>query len=302
MRIVSLLPSATEIVCALGLDEHLVAVSHECDFPPQVARLPRVTSSIIPEALSAAEIDRAVVEAVRSGDALYKVDAELLSRLAPDLIVTQGICDVCAVNVGTVRESLTLLADVLVDGVETLSLSGKTFEGVLRDVSQLATATGTRADALLAHSRVRWQALAARARAHRPSVLVLEWPEPFYFGGHWVPEMVQVAGGEDLFGTPGEDSGRLDQAQLRARDPDIVVSAACGYGLDINDRFACAFKARPELSGLRAVKSGAVWAVDANSYFSRPTLRIIDGAEILEGILGADALAVVPGARRAIVE
>jgi len=292
VRIVSLLPSATEILCALGLEESLVALSHECDYPESVRGLPRITSSILPGGLDPAQVDAAVVEAVRGGRALYKIDGTMLEALRPDLIVTQGVCDVCAVGVGTLQETLKFLPDCLPEGARTLTLSGTTFEGILRDIRLTAEATGTEATAaaLVAGLRARWEALAARSVRHRPKVLMLEWPDPPFYGGHWVPEMVAVAGGADVFGQVGVDSARVTWGEIAEAAPEVVVVVACGYGLEENLGFARALYEHPEAKGLPAVRAGAVFAADANSYFSRPGPRVVRGAELLRAILTGEPL------------
>ncbi len=290
MRIVSLLPSATEIICALGLKDHLVAVSHECDYPPALSKLPRITSSIIPRGLTALEIDTAVNQALATGQALYQVDGDLLRELEPDLIVTQGICDVCAVNQGTVEASLKLLPDVVQQSTRLVTLSGKTFEGILRDIRLLAQAADVVADALVEEARYAWEALARQSTEALlltqplPKVLMLEWPEPPFYAGHWVPEMVERAGGRDVFGQVGMESRRLSWQDISAADPDVIIVIACGYGLAENQVFAAELLARAELRSLRALRCRQVYACDANSYFSRPTLRILEGVKQLQSI------------------
>lgn len=296
LRIVSLLPSATEIVCALGLCEHLVAVSHECDYPAGVGALPRITSSILPHDLSAKQIDAAVNEAVQGGRALYKIDGDLLTRLKPDLIVTQGVCDVCAVSVGTVAETLKFLPDCLPEGARTLSLSGLNIAGVWRDVARVAQEAGVggQAETLLAQWRGRWERLERLPKpTPKPRVLMLEWPDPPFYGGHWVPEMVAAAGGEDVLGRPGEVSRRVSWARIRETDPDVIVVMACGYGLEANRAFAEALYDHPEARALRAVQARRVWAADANSYFSRPAPRLVAGAEALYRVFAGEAVAGV---------
>lgn len=286
MRIVSLLPSATEIVCALGLREQLVAVSHECDYPPEVAELPRITSSILPEGLEPAHIDAAVVEAVRDGKALYQIDGDKLLDLEPDLVVTQGVCDVCAVSTDTVAETLKFLPNVVADATRTLSLSGKTVAGILRDVRLVAGAAGVeeRAEALVEPLRERWERLEASKPDTLPTVLMLEWLEPPFYGGHWVPEQVAAAGGVSVMGRVGQDSQRTTWSDIAEADPDLVVVMACGYGVAQNAAFALALYNHPEASRLRAVAESQVYACDANSFFSRPGPRVVRGAELLRQI------------------
>ncbi len=294
MRIVSLLPSATEIVCALGLQDNLVAVSHECDYPSEITSLPRITSSSLPEGLDPQDIDTAVNEAVQAGRALYQIDGDMLQKLQPDLIVTQGVCDVCAVGLGTVEATLKFLPDCLPEGAQTLSFSGMNFEGILRDIRALAEVAGREDEAatLITSLRERWNAVDETSLASRldkpttrPKVLMLEWNTPPFYGGHWVPEMVEAAGGDDILGTPGRASKRTTWAEIAKHAPDVIVVMACGYDLTKNVEFAEALYTHPEAKHLPAVKAQQVWACDANSYFSRPGPRVVRGAEMLRAIL-----------------
>ena len=287
MKIVSLLPSATEIVCALGLQDSLVAVSHECDYPQEVTRLPRITSSILPDNLDPQGIDTAVNEAVQAGKALYQIDGDMLRALQPDLIVTQGVCDVCAVGLGTVEATLKFLPDCLPEGARTLSFSGMSFEGILRDIRMLAEVTRreNEAETLTTSLRERWNAVGETSSGRKPKVLMLEWSTPPFYGGHWVPDMVEVAGGEDILGVPGQDSKRTTWADIAEHSPNVIVVMACGYDLAKNIEFAEDLYQNPDISGLPAIQSQQVWACDANSYFSRPGPRVVRGAEILRSIL-----------------
>ncbi|MEM1111877.1 MAG: cobalamin-binding protein [Pseudomonadota bacterium] len=298
MKIVSLLPSATEIVCALGLRDQLVAVSHECDYPSDVATLPRITSSHLHYDLPTDEIDRAVVDAVLSGQSLYRIDGDMLAELQPDLIVTQGVCDVCAVAQDTVNATLRFVADVISDEVMVLSLSAKNFAGVLRDIEQLAAVVGATpaAEELVQSLHQRWSVIAAKPQPSRAStVMMLEWPDPPFYGGHWVPEQVHVAGGRNALGEQGLDSRRCTWEEIAAADPDYIFVMACGYGLDANLGFAENLRQVEGAKELRAVREGQVWACDANSFFSRPAPRIIEGAEIIQQVLGGET----PPAERA---
>jgi iron complex transport system substrate-binding protein len=294
MRIVSLLPSATEIICALGLQEQLVAVSHECDYPESIADLPRITQSIIPHDLSPQGIDSAVNTAVSSGQALYQIDGDRLRGLAPDLIVTQGICDVCAVNQGTVEASLQFLPEIIHRSTQVLSLSGKTFDGILRDIRQVAAAADVSAEHLITRLRESWQQVGAFRPDEGPKVLMLEWPEPPFFGGHWVPEMVAQAGGVDVMGEVGQDSARTTWTAIDHADPDMIIMIACGYGLTDNMAFARALYEHPQARRLRAIQSGRVYAADANSYFSRPATRIAEGAKQLQQCFYGQSTAEIP--------
>lgn len=286
MRIVSLLPSATEIAASLGLFEQLVGVSHECDFPTEARQLPVLTGSILDHNLSPAQIDKAVSAARLESRPIYTVDGELLASLKPDLILTQGVCAVCAVTPDTVQEGLAFARLEASCTAPVLSLSGMDRAGIEADIRAVAEACGVleRAEGLIASMEARWAAIPTLERT--PSVLMLEWPDPPWSAGHWVPEQVTAAGGRDPFGTPGAPSRRLTWAQIVEADPDIIVASACGFDLPTNrDHIASLIAANPEVAALRAVRTGQVWAADANAFFSRPAPRVIDGAELLSAIL-----------------
>ncbi|WP_019588122.1 cobalamin-binding protein [Deinococcus apachensis] len=283
-RIASLLPSATDLLFDLGLGESVVAVSHSCDHPG-AAGLHVLTRSIVDPSAPQAEIDRAVSEAVREGRALYQVDGELLDRLNPDLVVTQGVCEVCAVTPGTIETAVRYLPGCL-PAAQVLSLEGRSVAGVLEDLRSLARAAGVgeRGDALAGEAQARWEAL--QPVPHAPRVLTLEWVDPPFYGGHWVPEQVARVGGVNVLGAAGTDSGRTSWAQVTALDPDVIVVMCCGYGLAENAEFARTLLDR---SDLRAVRGGQVWAVDANALFSRPSLGVVRGAEVLAALLRGQA-------------
>ena len=279
IRIASVLPSATELIAELGFIESLVAVSHECDWPSGVAELPHVTSAAMPHGLSPAEIDRWITDRLAAGQSLYSVDAQQLTALQPDLIVTQGICDVCAVTPDHIEVSLRGQQCQLPSSTQILSLGGTSFAGVCEDVERLASALETSAAELLSDARRRWASIAAPSK--RPRVLLLEWVEPAFSAGHWVPEQLHAAGCESAIGGPGEHSRRLSKAEILAADPDFIGVICCGFGLAENLSHASWLFEDAELSELSAVREGKVWCFDANSYFSRPTLRIVDGAHLL---------------------
>lgn len=304
MRIVSLLPSATEIACDLGLADNLVAISHECDYPSSITHLPRITSSIIPEGLSPQQIDDAVVQAVQAGKALYQVDASVLQDLRPDLIITQGVCTVCAVSDENVGTALAMLPEVMQD-CPIISLNGTNVAGIMRDVQQVGEAADNKAfaDAFVTQWRSEWQALKQRGETGT-KVAVLEWPEPPFSAGHWVPEMVSAAGGFEMLCQAGEVSQRLRWQDIQAADPDLLIVASCGYNLAKNRHFAEHLYQHETIglqakTPLRALQQGHLLAVDANSYFSCPSPRILRGAQMLsnflhEGLTAEGALELVP--------
>ncbi len=291
MRVVSLLPSATEIAARLGLLEHVVGVSHECDYPSSAKNLPVLTSSILDHGLSPEQIDEAVTAAVLDQKPLYVVDGEMLAALKPDLILTQGICSVCAVTPETVSEGLKLVRLEASCTAPVLSLSGVDYAGIKRDIKSVAAACGVpeRGEALVAELDARWGTIPACEGS--PKVMMLEWPDPPWSGGHWVPEQVAAAGGVEPFSAPGAPSRRLTWAEVIAADPDVIIAAACGFDLQTNlQHIQDAIASDDKVAGLRAVKTGQVWAVDANSYFSRPAPRVVEGAELLAAILSGSSI------------
>jgi iron complex transport system substrate-binding protein len=292
VRIASLVPSGTEMLFALGLGDRVVAVTHECDYPIGVEQLPHLTRSVIPAGLDAAEIDRAVRERTSRGEALYELDEDTLAALDVDLIVTQAVCEVCAVSFDDVQA----VAGRLPTQPQVLSLDPSTLGEVLADVPRLAEAAGAleAGDQLVAEAAERLEAVErAIEDAVRPRVAALEWLDPVYVGGHWVPQMIELAGGEDLLGLPGERSRIAEWAELEASDPDVVVSMPCG--LYAEEAAAETMRWRRHLGLLGA----RVFAVDAAAYFSRPGPRLVDGVELLGHLLHPE-LVPAPPSRRSI--
>jgi iron complex transport system substrate-binding protein len=279
MRIVSLVPSATEMLFALGLGPDLIAVTHECDYPPAARELPKITRDLLPAGLSAAQIDAAVKERTLSGESIYELDTEMLLDLRPDLIVTQALCSVCAVDYDDVRA----IAEEIETRPRVISLDPQTVGEVLGDARTLAQATDRREAAVElvrdASARIDRVRLAVRG-ARRPRVVALEWLDPPFAAGHWTPQLIEYAGGEDVLGFAGEHSEERSWEEVKAVQPDIVIVMPCGYDAEIAHREAEMH--RPQLAALGA---GEVIAVDAASYFSRPGPRIVDGLELLAGIL-----------------
>jgi iron complex transport system substrate-binding protein len=304
-RIASLLPSATEIVGALGLADQLVGVSHECDHPPAVARLPRLTASLLPGGAAPALVDRLVAESLHAHRTLYRLDGELLSRLRPDVILTQELCDVCAVRYDHVERAVRALRGEGGSAPTLLSLEPTTLDDVLATIGTVARELGVpeRGAHLAARLRARLDAVAAAGRAlpDRPRVLLLEWTDPPFVGGHWVPGMVELAGGANVEvqqARAGQRSVRLEWDAVAAADPDLIAVAPCGYGLDRVVGLTLGLVDHAVWSGLRAVRGGAVWAVDANSYFSRSGPRLVDGVELLHELFARRPDAVAGRARR----
>ena len=278
VRIVSLLPSTTEILFAVGAGDDVVGVTFECDYPAEARTRRIVSTSSLPEGLSAKEIDRIVTERMRAGEDLYHLDAGALSDLDADLVVTQDLCAVCAVDVSVVDEALAHLGC----RAEVLTIDPHTLDEVLGSVGTLGRSSGcgAEADRLVAGLRTRLAAVeAAVAGRPRPRALVLEWTDPPFAPGHWVPEMVTRAGGANVVGTAGAKSFRMTWPDALAGDPEIVVVAPCGYHLDGAAELAEAVVAEGILP-----EGVPVWAVDANASFARPGPRLVDGVEALAAI------------------
>ncbi len=287
MRIVSLLPSATEIVYALGLGADLVGVTHECDFPEAARALPVLTASALPAAGSSAEIDRHVRRSLHAGSSLYSLDAELLERLAPDLILTQELCAVCAVSYDIVaRAAKRLRGDPRIVSLEPSSL-----DDVYATVETVAALAGVpeRGATVVADLRARAARLAARAAGPRPRALVLEWTDPPMSGGHWTPGLVEIAGGEPILCDPGANSRVLVWESIAAADPDVVLVAPCGFGLAQARAAVAELAANPHWTGLRALREGRAYAIDGNAYVNRPGPRLVETAEIFADALAAAA-------------
>jgi iron complex transport system substrate-binding protein len=289
MRIISLIPSATEMLFALGLGDQVVAVTHECDYPPAVQALPRITRDVLPAGLSTAQIDAAVRERTLAGESIYELDADTLRALEPDLIVTQALCAVCAVSFDDVRA----LAETLESRPRVVSLDPQTVGEVLGDARTLAAATGTRAAAakLVHEAAGRIDRVRLGVRGHRrPRVLALEWLDPPFAAGHWVPQLIEFAGGEDVLGFAGERSEERTWEEVSAASPDIVLVMPCGYDAEIAHR-----EAEMHREQLAAVGAGEVVAVNASAFFSRPGPRIIDGLELLAHIIHPELFPKGPG-------
>ena len=286
MKICSLLPSATEIACALGLQDDLVAVTHECDYPAAALDKPRITSSAIDHTgRTSAEIHRHISAAVHRGSSIYHLDRELLERLSPDLVLTQELCDVCAVSYEQVERAVRIARSESA----IVSLEPTTLEEILETIQHVGRVTDrhAQAESVVAGLRKRIDRVAAALAAaeSRPRVLCMEWLDPVFVGGHWVPGMVEAAGGIDGLGRPGQPSFVVTWRQVEEYAPEVVVLMPCGYHLqEVVDEF----RRTPlpaEWHRLPAVQTGRVYAVDASSYFNRPGPRIVDGLEVLVQVL-----------------
>ena len=293
-RIVSFLPSATEMAFALGLGDCVVGVSHECDFPPAARTKPAVVRPALPiEQMSLAAVDGAVSERLRSGASLYEIDEPLLRRLAPTLLLTQNLCQVCAPSGNEVSQVLKTLARP----PEILWLTSKSLASAEDNMRELGRATGRseEAEALIASGQERLQAIArvTRKAPRRAKVFCVEWMEPIYCSGHWIAEMVELAGGVDALSRRGADSVRIAWDDVLRWAPEAIVVMPCGFRLPQAIEQAKAMGRLPNWETLPAVRRGAVFAVDANSYFARPGPRLVDGTELLAHLLHPELVAWV---------
>lgn len=282
MRVVSLLPAATEIVCAIGARDHLVAISHECDWPPEVTHLPRVTTTPIDVSQSGAAIDAEVRAAREAGHPVIAVDAEAIRALRPDVLLTQGLCEVCAVADGEVRR----VAELIDPEPRMISLGGRDLAGIWRDVRAVGEllALDPAAQALVRRLRTRLVLLesANPPLVERRRMAVVEWLDPVFLGGHWVPELVRAAGGAYVGAAPGEHSRETTWGQVAELEPAMVVIALCGFGID---RAVRELEQVTDPAALALLSRVPVWVLDGNAYTTRPGPRIVDGAERLRAMI-----------------
>jgi iron complex transport system substrate-binding protein len=284
MRIVSLLPSATEILFAIGAGDDVVGVTHECDFPADATTRPHLTSSALPSTGSSAEIDRHVRRSLHEGSSLYRLDAELLEYLEPDLIVTQELCAVCAVSYDIVQRAVRRLRG----DPRLLSLEPSSLDDVFATMAYLGDLTGHAMDAnkLLTDLHARVYALRVRSAGRpRPRVLVLEWTNPPMSGGHWTPGLVELAGGTSLLANPGANSQVLTWDQIAAADPDAIVVGPCGFDLQRTRAAIDELQSNVTWNSLRAVREERVYPIDGSAYLNRPGPRLVDTAEIIAELL-----------------
>lgn len=292
LRIVSLLPSATEIVAAVGMAEQLVGRSHQCDFPPQVRHLPALSETKVRLDGTSRDIDRRVNEIIAQGVSVYRVDADRLRALRPDVIVTQTQCAICAVTPGDLEDALcewTGMAPALV------SLEPNDLSDVWSDMRRVGRALGVDAAAERAIAALQGRLAAIRetadGAAYKPTVAAIEWIDPLMAGGNWMPELIEAAGGQSLFATPGQHSPWLDWRALAAADPDVILLLPCGFTIEQSLADLPLLQGRPEWSGLSAVRRGQVYVIDGHHYFNRPGPRLVESAEMIAEILHPDRFA-----------
>ncbi len=285
-RIITLIASATEIVCALGFEDQLVGRSHECDYPRSTASLPVCSSSKIEVKANSRSIDDQVRAIVADGLSVYRVDAELLDRLAPTVIITQTQCEVCAVSLKDVEKAV---CELVGSQPRIVSLEPMSLGDVWEDIRIVAADLGdpTRGDDLVARLTDRLEALRAETASagSRPSIACIEWIDPLMTAGNWVPELVECAGGANLFGEPGKHSGYFNIEQLAEADPDVIAIMPCGFGVERSCREMTPLATHPLWRELSAVKQGRVAVTDGNHFFNRPGPRMVESAEILAEFL-----------------
>ncbi len=301
MRIVSLLPSATEIICQLGLREQLVGVTHECDFPSSVVGLPKVTDTLIPHDATSGQIDALVRERLKTEKALYTLNMPVLQSLRPDLIVTQALCDVCAVAESEVKQAVcSLSGNPQVINLEPISLND-----VLQCMQQVANAVGCSETAQreieLLQARVQAVANKTQSLPVRPSVMLLEWIDPPFCAGHWNPELVELAGGREIIGKMNQPSRSVTWESIVDADPEVLFIACCGFGVERTLQDLPLLQSYPGWESLQCVRNRKVFVVDGSAYFSRPGPRLVDSLEILAHALHPKAHPLPVGIRQALM-
>ncbi len=300
MRIVSLLPSATEIICGLGLRDQLVGVTHECDFPADVVGLPKVTTTLIPHDASSVQIDALVRERLKTEKALYSLDMKVLESLQPDLIVTQALCDVCAVAESEVQAA----ASSLVSHPQLINLEPTCLTDMFECIRQVGSATrcAELAERYIVELQRRVDLVSERTQAitHRLGVMLLEWIDPPFSSGHWNPELVSLAGGRELIGVAGERSRTTPWEEIVAVDPEVMVIACCGYTSQRALQDVSILRATPQWQSLTCIQSQRVYVVDGSAYFNRPGPRLVDSLEILAHALHPESHALPPGLPKAL--
>ncbi len=286
MRIVSLIASATEIVCALGLEDQLVGRSHECDFPEPVKRLPVCTEPKFNTEGTSYQVDQRVKAILQEGLSVYRVDAERLRQLRPDVIITQSQCEVCAVSLRDVKEAVCQWLD---SRPEIVSLEPNALADVWKDIGRVADALGTSKQGLELVGRLKGRmksiAQSAAVLSHRPTVACIEWIDPLMAAGNWMPELVEMAGGANLLGEAGKHSPWMNWEQLVKADPDLIVVLPCGWDMERSRLEMATLAAKPEWPHLRALRSGRVYLADGNQYFNRPGPRLAESLEIMAEVI-----------------
>ena len=275
MKIVSLLPAATEILCDMGLAEYISAVSHECDYPSTINNKLKITSSIIPHNINQNAIDKLVKEAVTNNIPLYEVDNEQLNKINPDLIITQGLCDVCSISEDKIQATLKNSLCTLSSSTKVISLNGITFEEICSDILAIEKAVKKEEIAKKMIKEAILTKYQITKEKNRGSLLLLEWIDPYFSAGHWIPEQIEMAGFISSIGKKGEKSKQISAEEIIKKNPDYIGLICCGYNLEENILFSQKIYQDERINHLSAIKEERVFAFDSNSYFSRPSLRIL---------------------------
>lgn len=285
-RIISLLPAATEIVCALGLEENLVGRSHECDFPEAVKQLPVCSEANIPDNLSSADIDKKVKELLYDALSIYTVNREKIKSLAPDVVITQAQCEVCAVSLDDVEAALKNYLD---KQVEIISLQPNSLNDILSDIKVTAFALGVpeKGDQLIEELQERVDIIRHKLKFidAKPTVACIEWLEPLMVSGNWIPELVDIAGGTSILAEPGKHSPFVQWTDIQQADPDIILAMPCGFSIERTMKEMHLLLQQPGFADLKAVKNNRIYIADGNQYFNRPGPRIVDSIEILAELI-----------------
>jgi iron complex transport system substrate-binding protein len=285
-RVISLLPAATEIICALDSENCLVGISHECDFPDQISHLPKCTSTFIHSKLSSLEIDQMVAQQALAGLSLYQLDWELIKSLQPDLIITQDQCKVCAIHLDDLKAQIQL---ALGYPVAIISINPSTIEDIFLNIKEIAKALSKSelAETLLEDYQDRLDLIAHKVKhvKQKPSLVFIEWLDPLMTAGHWTPSLISLAGAHCLLSNPGLNSEKITWSDLQQADPDFILIAPCGFNLARIEQEIHLLQANPHWAALKAVRENRVFIADGNAFFNRPGPRIIDSAEIIAEIL-----------------
>ena len=285
MKIVSLLPAASEIICDMGLSNYLCAVSHECDYPDFIKGIKKVTSSVIPNNLNQNSIDSLVKKAVENDIPLYQVDKDEILKINPDLIITQGLCDVCSISENVIEATLKNNLCTLTSNTKIISLNGTTFEEICSDIMMIGKAVNKEETA----KKIIAEATRKKKRVTRKttdkSILLLEWIDPYFTPGHWIPEQIEMAGFVSIVGNKGEKSIEITPKYIEDLNPDFIGLICCGYNLEENKSFAENIYLDERINHIEAIQKERIFAFDSNSYFSRPSLRILDGVTQLSSAI-----------------
>ena len=282
MKIVSLLPAATEILCDMGLAEYISAVSHECDYPSIVKNKIKITSSIIPNNSDQNAIDKLVKEAITNNIPLYEVDTVKLNAINPDLIITQGLCDVCSISEDKIQATLKNNLCTLSSNTKIISLNGVTFDDICSDIVTIGKAVNKEDIANKIIKEAVFSKLKISKKQSKSTLLLLEWIDPYFSAGHWIPEQIEMAGFISSIGRKGEKSRQITTEDINKMNPDYIGLICCGYNLEENILFSQKIYQDERINQLNAIKKERVFAFDSNSYFSRPSLRLLEGAKQLK--------------------